>query len=315
MTLAIGIDAGGSTLRAALVDPAGKVVRAVRHRLGGRAPESVLRQLERVVADLGSIDSDAPMAVGLAGFIRLETGVVALSPNLGWREVPFGSMLSDLFGRQVRLVNDLGATAIGEAACGAGRGASDLVCVFVGTGVGMGAVVGGHVLEGSDGLAAELGHVRVAPPDTGRRCGCGETGCLEAYTSGRHLPDLLAEKVAAGTPSRLLDEVDGDLTLLDAGRIEAAAMDGDAAAVELWGEVAEHLGRELGNLLTLFGPRVLVLGGGVLLAAPSLKAQVVERLRVYAGKPQLDEVDICDSELGEHAGLVGAGLLAHGIRR
>jgi glucokinase len=208
-------------------------------------------------------------------------------------------------------VNDLGAITVGEAGRGAGRGATHAVCVFVGTGVGMGAVVGGRLLEGHDGLAAELGHAKVASPETGRRCGCGERGCLEAYTSGRHLPDLLAEKIDAGLESERWHRGDDAIAKTNAAEIEEAAKAGDAAAQAVWQDAAEYLAEALGTVVAVLSPRVLVLGGGVLRLAPSLRERVGIRLQAYAPRPELGDLLVRDSELGDDAGLVGAGLLAH----
>lgn len=314
MTTAIGIDVGGTSLRAALVDESGKIVRAQRRKLGERTPEALLDQLEALLKSLDAEDASLPIAMGLAAITHLKTGVVAVAPNLGWRDVPFGDLLAARFKRPVRLVNDLDAITVGEARCGAGRGADDVVCVFVGTGVGMGAVVHGRVLEGYNGTATELGHIKVTSAAEGRPCGCGERGCLETYASGRHLPDLLATEAAKGTKTRLLDEVKGDFKALTAERIEAAARDGDEAALAVWRCAADHLGRAIGNVVTLLNPRVLILGGGVLNAALSLRRDVVAATTAYAGRVQLADLEIRESELGDHAGLVGAGLLAHQAR-
>jgi glucokinase len=314
VSAAIGIDVGGSSLRAALVDENGKILRAQRRRLGERNPKALLDQLEALLQSLAVQDESLPIAMGLAAIIHLKSGMVAVAPNLGWRDVPFGQLLAERFERPVRLVNDLDAITVGEARCGAGRGADDVICVFVGTGVGMGAVVHGRVLEGHNGTATELGHVKVESAAVGRPCGCGERGCLETYASGRHLPDLLVALAASGKQTRLLDEVRGDLKALTAERIEAAARDGDAAARALWASVTDVLGRAIGNVVTLFNPRVLILGGGVLNAAPSLRHEVALATSGYAGRPQLADVEIRESELGDHAGLVGAGLLAHQSR-
>ncbi|MBI5507739.1 MAG: ROK family protein [Deltaproteobacteria bacterium] len=312
MTAAIGIDIGGSSLRAAIVEHDGRIVRAKSRRLGERSPEALLNQLEDLLQSLGGA-GDAAMAVGLAAVIRLQTGVVTVAPNLGWHQVPFAEMLARRFGRPVRLVNDLDAITVGEAACGAGKGATDVVCVFVGTGVGMGAVVDGRVLEGCGGTATELGHIKVESTIDGRLCGCGERGCLETYASGRHLPELVRAKVERGRQTRLVADVEGhgDWKALTAERIEAAAKDGDEVAREVWRDAAGYLGRAIGNLVTIFNPRVLVLGGGVLEAAPSLRRAVVAGINADAARPQLADVSIRDSELGDQAGLVGAGLLAH----
>ncbi len=304
MSLAVAMDIGGSSLRAALVDARGKIARAVRRELIAREPKAVLDGIERLVRDLEAPEG-SPMAAGLAAVLKVKSGEVVVAPNLAWRDVPFGALLAERFGRPVRLVNDLDAIAMGEARCGAGRGAEDVVCVFVGTGVGMGAVVRGEVLEGAEGMATELGHIKIESVEAGRICGCGERGCLEAYTSGRHLGDLYAEKVATGVAGLRAGAT------LKADAIEAAAREGDRAARALWQDVGDRLGRAIGNLVTLFNPAVVVLGGGVLHAAASLRALVEERLRAYAGRAQMESAHVRDSELGDHAGLVGAGLLAH----
>ena len=310
---AVGIDIGGTHLRAALIDADGGVCHVVRQNLVGRDPQALVALIDQALAALVQHDPrtrQLPMGLGLAAQLWVKTGVVAVAPNLGWRNVPFGSMLAARFGPAVRMVNDLNAIAVGEAWCGAGAGCSDLACVFVGTGVGMGAVVDDAVVEGADGLATELGHIKVADPATGRLCGCGERGCIEAYASGRHLPDLLADKVRAGLKSRLHAAAGDNPTALSAGAIDAAAGEGDPAAQALWDDIARLLGCAIGNAITLFNPRVLVLGGGVLGAAPSLREAIARRLKDYAARPAQTNLRIVDTALGDDAGIVGAAHLA-----
>jgi glucokinase len=308
---ALGIDVGGTHVRAAVVDAAGKILRHTRHNLTKRDPDSLLQVVAEMRAELGFTPQDPiPMGMGLAAVLWIETGLVAVAPNLSWFDVPFGDMLEKRFGQRVRMVNDLNAIAVGEGFSGAGEGASDVVCVFVGTGVGMGAVVRGHVIEGADGLATELGHTKIESVTAGRACGCGERGCLEAYTSGRHLPDLLLAKVAEGLKSPLVDAAGGKPEKMTAGHIEAAAQANDPAAMALWEDITERLARSIGNTMTLFNPRVLVLGGGVLVSAPSLKAAVSQRIKNYAGRPQQKNLIIRDTKLADDAGVIGAALLA-----
>lgn len=309
--LRIGIDVGGTHLRAALVDPHGKPVKVVRAQLDARDPSGLLLRMQEARTQLGEAATQPlPMGVGLAGQILLASGTVAVAPNLGWHDVPFGPMLERTFGQPVRMLNDLNAIALAEAVCGAGEGAADVVCVFVGTGVGMGAVVAGHILEGADGLATELGHIKIASVEHGRMCGCGERGCLEAYTSGRHLPDLLATKVASGLPSPLYTASEGATDQLTAGHIDAAAHSGDPAARALWEEISQQLARAIGDTVTLFNPRVLILGGGVFLAAPHLKKAVLDQIRAYAARPAQRQLKISDTGLGDDAGVIGAALAA-----
>lgn len=311
MTLTVGIDLGGTTARAALVDESGTLIRDARSVLTAYSPQEVIEQIVGLVRGLDSSALALPAAMGIAAQLLAKTGTVVVAPNLGWHNVAAGRLMREAFGHPVRLVNDLNAITVGEARCGAGRGENDVLCVFIGTGVGMGAVCQGLLVEGAEGLATELGHTKIGSPSTGRPCGCGERGCLEAYTSGRHLPDLLVEKVADGFESPLLQSIQGDLKQLNALRIERAAVDGDRAAGALWDDIAYKLGVSIANSITLFNPRVLILGGGVLTLAPGLCERLVGVIREHTARPALARLEIRDTELGDKAGLVGAGLLAH----
>ena len=308
--MALGIDVGGTHLRAALVDARGNIVRLVRRKIEARDPDSLLDAMEGAKTDLDYGHQFVPMGLGIAAQIWLENGVVALAPNLGWRDVPFGAMLEERFGQPVRMVNDLNAIAFGESVCGAGHGTRDMVCVFVGTGVGMGAVAGGRVVEGADGLATELGHIKVDSVLTGRQCGCGERGCLEAYASGRHLPALLLAKHDEGLTCALVEEVGREPGHLTADRIDAAAQAGDKAAQAVWLDIAELLGQAIGNTVTLFNPRVLVLGGGVLTSAPSLMTMVHTSIRRYAAASARVRLEVRSTTLVDNAGVIGSALLA-----
>lgn len=305
----LGVDIGGTHLRIASVDGEGNLLQAERYMLDDRSPEALLNLIKKGRMALGMTESKLPMGIGLAGQIWLATGVVAVGPNLGWFDVPFGTMLKDAFG-SVRLINDLNAITVGEAVRGAGQGSGDVVCVFVGTGVGMGAVIGGRVIEGADGLATELGHTKVASVRDGRQCGCGERGCLEAYTSGRHLPELFAEKVKAGKASPLFERLQGDLSKLDAAGIDAAYAAQDPAAMALWEDIGELLARSIGDMVTVFNPRVLVLGGGVLVHGKELKKLVIGRIGDHAARPAQKKLKVCNTVLGDDAGIVGAALTA-----
>lgn len=305
---ALAVDVGGTNVRAALVSTEGRLGPAIRERLDDAHPEAVLAQIGRLGRRL-EVSPEAPIGVGLAGQLTSATGHVAIAPNLGWRDVPFGAMLADEFGREVRLVNDLNAITLGEATIGAGAGDADVLCVFVGTGVGMGAMLGGRLHEGVDGLATELGHVKVRSPLTGRLCGCGARGCLEAYVGGAHLPALYLEQslISRGVDWARRSASEGTFSACE---LERAFSDGDRAAREVWYEAAQLLALGIANAVTLFNPRVLVLGGGVLDSAPRLRAAVVEELRVTAGAAHVERLEIRTSALGDDAGLVGAGLAA-----
>jgi glucokinase len=155
----------------------------------------------------------------------------------------------------------------------------------------MGAVCGGKILAGSDGFGCEFGHFKIDLSAQARLCNCGERGCIEAYTAGKHLSALFGREA-------------------NAAQIEAAAVSGDGQAIALWQQISWRLGMALSHVIALLNPRVLVLGGGVLGHAPSLKKQVVTCVQQFAPKPHIRHLRIADSKLGDDAGVIGAALLA-----
>jgi glucokinase len=161
-------------------------------------------------------------------------------------------------------------------------------------------------------VAGELGHVKVRPPrpDTiPRRCGCGQTGCLEAYTSGANIAARVREELAAGAASAIRDLVEGDLSRVDAGSVEEAMALGDRYAAGLWAEVAELLGTAIANVVTLLDPSRVILGGGVLIRCPLLEALVREHFDARVSRSAAVGLSIERAHLGDDAGVIGAALL------
>jgi len=317
---ALGVDLGGTNVRAALVDrETGRVVALVKGALSGRAPAEVaaaVRDAARDVAGPRGLPALARAGVGVAGQVLGRSGLVLNAPNLGWRDVPLGEMLARELGIPARVVNDLSAAAWGESRFGAARGARDALVVFVGTGVGSGIVSGGRLQEGARGVAGELGHVKVKPPGAGeapRRCGCGAVGCLEAYAGGANLAARLREDAARGEARRVLELAGGDLSRIGAAHVERACAEGDAYARRLWEEVGELLATAVANAVTLLNPERLVLGGGVLRGSPSLRRIVEQRVPLSASRSAAAGLAIVGAELGDEAGVVGAALLGAGI--
>ena len=267
MSFAIGIDLGGTNVRVALVGADGRVRDVEKVRLEDRSPDAVAQLLAARANGLSARNGSSalPVGVGMAAQILGGSGVVSVAPNLGWRNVPFASLLGQHLVTVPRLMNDLGAAAWGEAAAGAARGERDVVLVFVGTGVGSGLILDGQLYTGHLGVAGEFGHVKVR--QGGRRCGCGELGCLEAYVSGRMLAERIRERIEGGAATAL-ESGDG------AWEMEQAAVAGDPTALELWGDAVCLLSVAIGNLCTVLNPRKVILGGGVLMGCPMLKEAV-----------------------------------------
>ena len=185
--LALGVDLGGTHVRAAVIDrESGAVISSVRDTHPDKSPEAIVGSIARVTAAATrKADVAGRLPCGIAVAAQLRGDVVAVAPNLGWREVPPGLLLAERLG-PVALVNDLKAAAWGEFSVGAGRGQSDTFTCFVGSGIGSAAISAGRLALGAHGVAGEIGHLKVQF-EGGRRCGCGELGCLEAYAGGVNL--------------------------------------------------------------------------------------------------------------------------------
>jgi glucokinase len=302
--LAVGVDLGGTNARAALIDDSGHILLQVKRKLPDRAPAVVADILAEAIGEAQGQRRDLPVGVGVAGQILADSGVVSLGPNLGWRDVPFASMLLERIGRPVFVLNDLQVAALGELGAGAAVGQQHVVLVFVGSGVGSGLILGGNLYRGSMGVAGEFGHTRAVV--RGRRCGCGELGCLEAYVGGRNLIERIKEALAAGTPSRL----QSGATATD---VEREALAGDPLAIELFEEMVALLSVAIGNLATTLNPALIVLGGGVFLNGPELRRRVAEGTMELAARVSRVGLRVVDAQLGDDAGVVGAGL--HALER
>lgn len=316
--LALGVDLGGTNVRAAIVDAnSGEIVAAHKEPLRDRAPSRVVEVVAHAVQESTAAAGIGPGAigrvgVGVAGQCLGKTGVVLNAPNLGWRDVPLGGLLHDALGLDVRVANDLSVAAWGERRFGAARGIDDVVLVFVGSGVGSGLILAGRLYDGAEGVAGEFGHIKVRPPRPEtqvRRCGCGMSGCLEAYTSGVNVAARVREEIAAGARTRVADLAGDDLTRVNASLVDDAYRTGDAYAIALWQEVGELLGTSIANLVTVLNPARLILGGGVFLGCPGLAGIVRRSFEEHVSRSATKGLTIERAWLGDDAGVVGAAVL------
>ena len=298
----IGIDLGGTNLRAAAISDSGEML----HKISGRTHLSAGR--EAVVADMvtsiialrGELGAAQLVGVGVGapGFIILEKGVITDSPNLpGFHDFPLRDAIEQQLGAPVVLENDANAAALGEKWMGAGRGVEDLVLLTLGTGIGGGIIVGGKILHGFVGMAGELGHTTVVP--TGNPCGCGNQGCLEKHASA----------TAVTAMARMMGLGDS-LTSEDVYRL-ATGVDKEqsAKATAIFVQMGQTLGVALGNLASIFNFPLYLLSGGMLpawdLFAPPMVAECRRRSFVFRNTPTRIE----KATLGNEAGLFGAAYL------
>jgi len=307
----LGIDLGGTYARAAVVDAAGRILSSAKTALTERAPAAVVEAIHSATAGALASADGAPIhgcGVGVAGQLG-ENGRVLVGPNLGWRDVPFGALLSARLGRPVRVVNDLAAAAWGELHAGAGRGTKDLFVVYVGSGVGSCLVSGGRMVRGATGVAGEFGHIKVTP--NGRLCGCGERGCLEAYASGHNLILQMQEAVAGTTPTLLSALSGNDPAKLNPVVLEEAVQQGDALAKEIYERAVGHLSLAIANQLTVLNPARLILGGGVINHTRGILPRIRDGVSRYTNFNARSTVQVVTAELGDDSGIIGAGLLAN----
>jgi glucokinase len=310
-TLAIGVDIGGTKVAAGLVDRAGRIVRRARRLTPSRDPRAVEHTIAEVVEEVRGDDPIGGVGIGAAGFVDADRSRVMFAPHLAWRDEPLRDGLVARLGVPVIVENDANAAAWAEWRFGAGRGESRLVCVTLGTGIGGGIVIDGVVQRGRWGMAGEFGHMVVVPD--GRRCECGNRGCLEQYASGNVLGREARELASAESPVTvpLMERVQGDVAALVGPLITQAARDGDPVAVELFGDVGHWLGIGLANLAAALDPGMFVIGGGVSDAGELLLEPARASFRrTLTGRGFRPEPEIVKAALGPEAGLIGAADLA-----
>jgi glucokinase len=291
---AIGVDLGGTKILAGLVAPDGEVVRRHERSTPLDSQEHVLAELEAAVAELLD-ESVAAVGFGVPSPIDQARGVVVRSVNVPLEDAPLRDWMQERFSIPVGLDNDANAAAIGEWRVGAGRGQDDLVMLTLGTGVGGGVISAGRPFRGWNGAGAELGHVVIV--HDGRPCqgACTGRGHLEAYVSGTAVTAAAHE---AFGPSA------------DAHRLVRLANEGDAQARELLAEVGRYLGSGIGSFVNVFGPQLVVLGGGFGVAAYDyLLGPAEEIMRREALEPMRSTVRLVKAELGTAAGLIGAAFV------
>lgn len=314
----IGIDLGGSNLRVALFgDISADFAPIAQHRepVGeNRSPEAMAERIADAVARVleGLEYSQVPVGIAIAAMLRGASGMVANAPNLHWRDVPFGALLQERLGPTlpVALYNDVNAITYGECIAGAGAGASDVLAVFVGTGVGGGILAGGRLIQGANMCAGEIGHFKVAYGEDARLCGCGMRGCIEAYVGGANLEARVRKELAEGADSAILRLARFEVDKVHPGHIDQAAGEGDPYALELYDEIAPLLTATLGNAINLLNPERLILGGGVISRTPVLREYVLTGLELAVNPVMLEPLSIVEPMLGDEAGPIGAALLA-----
>jgi glucokinase len=307
----IGIDLGGTNLRAAVVEGESTLRDPRRVPVGEpRDPDTIVERCAELCEQLAE-GGPASVGVGIAAMLRDHEGTVANSPHLRWRDVAFGRLLARRLGPRFKLgvYNDVNAIVYGEGVAGAARGCRDVLGVYVGTGIGGGLIVNGQLVEGASNCAGEIGHTKVRWDESAAPCACGNRGCVEAYCGGSYIQRRITKELSAGAKSSAM-RLAGGIEHVNPGHVDRAASEGDEWALGLWTELAPLLAVTLGNAIAVLNPERLVLGGGLLSRCPTLRQLVETTLRVVGNAPSLEPLTIVQAELGDDAGIVGAAHLA-----
>jgi glucokinase len=311
----VGVDVGGTNIVVGAMPVDGSREYAVRSRpthahLGQDRVADRIAEMINEVIQLTSQESGAArgdfvgVGIGSPGPLNRESGVVIVTPNLGWRDFPLRDAVSDRVGLPATLDNDANCATLGEWWCGAARGGRHVVGLTIGTGIGGGLILNGELYHGASDAAGEVGHTSI--DGTGRRCKCGNYGCLEAYASGPAIAERATEALAGDEASLLRTLVDGDLSRITARTVYEAATRGDPLAREVVRETARFLGTGVANLVNIFNPDVVVLAGGVTDAGDALFEPLRAEVRRRAFRPAVEACRIVPGSLAGSAGVVGA---------
>ena len=309
MRYVVGIDIGGTNIVAGTVAEDGSEVLGLvsEPTLAEQGAEGVLSRIMKLArASMAAARGKeiAGLGIGSPGPLDTTTGVVLLTPNLGWVNFPLRDRVAGALGMPATLDNDANCAIFGEWWRGAARGASHVVGLTIGTGIGGGIVLAGRVYRGKSDIAGEIGHMTIDL--NGRRCKCGNYGCLEAYASGPAIAARAIEGIEAGADSSLPRYVNGDLARITAQIVYEAAHDGDGYALEVVHDTAKFLGAGVANVVNIFNPEVVVICGGVTLAGDKLFLPLRSEVKRRAFKPAVEACRIVPGELTGTAGVYGA---------
>jgi glucokinase len=317
--LVAGVDLGGTNVRTCIARADGAIL--AQARTPTPADDGPAAVVERIVVGVRQVARAAGVevrqlagvGVGAPGPLDMRSGVVFSPPNLaGWHDVPLGALLRHALGVPVHICNDANLAAVGERAFGAGRGIDNLVYMTVSTGIGGGVIIAGKLFVGSSGTAAEIGHMTVDLH--GPRCKCGNIGCLEAIAAGPAIARSGREAARGAPESRLLALAGGAAEHVTTSLVVQAAREGDVVAQGVFERAAEAIGVGCVNLINLFNPRRIIVGGGVSQAGDLLFAPVRRVVAARALPSPRDACTIVPAGLGDDCGLYGAvALVAHGV--
>ena len=309
--LVLGVDIGGTKIATALATGQGEILaREYSPTPVEAGPEAITNSILGVIdKTISSGQAGSPRLAGIgiavAGLIDGGTGRVVFTPNLpGWVDVPLKAAVEQRFGLPTCMGNDATLAALGEWRFGLDRKVANLIYITVSTGIGGGIIAGGKLYSGARGFAGEVGHMTIDV--NGPRCNCGNNGCWEAMASGTALARDAAERIEQGADTSIADLCGGDLSKIDARIVFLAARQGDELAKELISRLAYYFGVGLANLVNIFTPELVLVGGGVAKMGDLLLGPAADVVKKRAYVSMTGAVDIRPALLGDDSGVLGA---------
>lgn len=302
----VGVDVGGSKINAVLADTNGNIeARSSADTLADEGPDAVIGRIIECIRQVTSGVDIAGIGIGVAGAHDAERGAVAFSPNMpGWHNIPLRDIIHREFGLPTYLQNDCTLAALGEHRFGAGVGVDNLVYVGLGTGIGGGIIADGQVYTGTSGAGGEIGHMIIDV--NGSLCKCRSYGCWENYASGRAIAQEAVRQMEAGVPTAIRRYAGGDVNKVTAQTVFLAAQDGDYIANELISHTAYYVGIGLVNLVNIFNPDLILIGGGLSNMGSLLLDPAIRVVQERAFEISAEAVRIELAQLGDDAGALGA---------
>ena len=314
----LATDLGGTKIATALVSPEGEIL--CQEHVPTLAEEGVDAVISRMLAATDSVvgradlslSSFTSIAIAAAGAIDSKKGIVTASPNLpGWRDIHLKEIIETATGLDTFVINDASAAALGEHCFGAGRGVNNLIYVTVSTGIGGGIIIDGKLYSGVSGSAGEVGHMTIDV--NGPRCNCGNIGCLELLASGRAVAREAQRLIAQGARTRIIQLAEGEPQNITAKIVAAAAQEGDNLASEIISRAATYLGMGLANLVNIFNPEMIIIGGGMAKMGDMLLDTARKVVAERAFQLPAQRVRIVPSQLGDNAAVLGAVAFGQGL--
>lgn len=308
----VACDLGGTRTRVGLINTDGKIKfqadQPTSHRSSKEVISGIIHLSEELMSAAG-IDRKSILGVGIGvpGMVEYDKGLVVFSPHLPLRNTFVKKQIADHFSVPIFVDNDATLAVMGEKHFGQGKNVANMIMLTIGTGIGGGIIINGEVYRGSTGSSAEIGHMVI--DINGPRDDCGNNGCLEVLASGDSIGVMARQEIKKHPGSKIMDYAEGSIRKITGEVVARAAKDGDQLAQRILREIGRFLGVGLTNLVNIFNPELIVIGGGVIEGDTIILTEAKKVVSKKALQPNRDVVKIVPSKLGNSAGLLGAAAL------